>query len=78
MDNLAASLNTKIDMIHLAVQHLGQLNNIKIQGQEAALHSAQDFEDPVILKADTLAKQDVTRAVKLLLYSLEILIREYL
>jgi hypothetical protein len=107
MDNPTASLNAKIDMIHHAVQRLGQLDKIKAQGQEPAasasimksrfnnldgvvapmslalcqhmsLHSAPVFEDLVVLEAKTLAKQDVSRAIKLLLCSLKILIRDYL
>lgn len=106
-DNPAASLNAKVDMIHHAVQRLGQLDEIRNQGQEPAasagitksrlnnsdgvvapmpstlcqhmpLHSVPVFEDPVLLDAKTLAKKDVSKAVKLLLYSLRILIREYL
>jgi hypothetical protein len=43
-----------------------------------SLHSTPVFEDPGVLEAKILAKQDISRAMKLLFRSLQILIREYL
>lgn len=42
-----------------------------------SLHSTLVFDDPVILEAKTLARQDLSRAIKLFFYSLQVLIWEY-
>ncbi len=107
IDNLAASLNGKIEAILHAVQRLGQPHKAESQDQEPAVpiyvmksrlnsldgvfppmsltlckhtsgHAAPVSREPVLLKAKTVAKQDAYRAAKFLLYSLQILIWEYL
>jgi hypothetical protein len=45
---------------------------------DLSIYSAPVTKDPVVHEAKTLAKQDLYKAVKLLLYSLKILVREYL
>jgi hypothetical protein len=45
---------------------------------DLSLYSAPVTKDPAVHEAKTLAKQDLYKAVKLLLYSLKILVREYL
>lgn len=45
---------------------------------DLSLHSALLTKDPAVLEAKTLAKQDLSKAIDLLLYSLKILVQEYL